>query len=54
VEGIRLAFEGGSFEFDEEVSGRTLFVLTRPEATAVSKEPVPEVDRNRAPAEVER
>jgi hypothetical protein len=29
-EGIRLAFEGGSSEFDEEVSGRTLFVLTRP------------------------
>jgi hypothetical protein len=54
VEGIRLAFEGGSFEFDEEVSGRTLFVLTRPEATAVSKGPVPEVDTNGAPAGVER
>ncbi|HXX22894.1 MAG TPA: hypothetical protein VEO19_07075, partial [Terriglobia bacterium] len=25
---IRLAFEGGSGEFDEEVSGRTMFILT--------------------------
>ncbi len=52
VEGIRLAFEGSSFEFDEEVSGRTLFVLTRPGATAASKAPAPEVDTSR-PDEVE-
>lgn len=30
TEGIRLAFDGGAVEFDEEVSGRTLFLLTRP------------------------
>ena len=29
AEGIKRAFEGGGPEFDEEVSGRTLFVLTR-------------------------
>lgn len=34
VEGIRLAIEGGGVEFDEGVSGRTLFVLTRPGASS--------------------
>jgi hypothetical protein len=34
TEGIRLAFEGGGGEFDQESSGRTLFVLTRPGASA--------------------
>jgi hypothetical protein len=29
TEGIRLAFEDAGMEFDEQVSGRTLFVLTR-------------------------
>jgi hypothetical protein len=52
VEGIRLALQGSSSAFDEEVSGRTLFVLTRPGATA-SKGPTPEVDTNRAPDKVE-
>ena len=33
TEGIRLTFEGGG-EFDQEISGRTLFVLTRSGATA--------------------
>jgi hypothetical protein len=32
TEGIRLALEGGS-EFDQEISGRALFVLTRPGAS---------------------
>ena len=54
VEGIRLAFEGGGVEFDEEVSGRTLFVLTRPGASAASKAPAPEVDTNLAPTEVQQ
>ncbi len=54
VEGIRLAFEGGGVEFDEEVSGRTLFVLTRPGASAAAKAPAPEVDTNPAPAEVQQ
>jgi len=39
TEGIRLAFEGGGIEFDEEVSGRTLFLLTRPGASAAPKAP---------------
>lgn len=54
VEGIRLAFEGAGVEFIEEVSGRTLFVLTRPGASAASKPPAPEIDTNPAPAEVEQ
>lgn len=32
TEGTRLGSEGGSGEFDQEISGRTLFVLTRPGA----------------------
>jgi len=51
VEGIRLAFEGRGAEFDEEISGRTLFLLTRPGASAAAKAPAPEVDANPAPAE---
>jgi hypothetical protein len=51
VEGIRLAFEGGGAEFDEEISGRTLFLLARPGATAAAKAPAPEIDTNPAPAE---
>jgi hypothetical protein len=51
TEGIRLAFEGGGVEFDEEISGRTLFVLTRPGASAAAKAPVPEVDTKPAPTE---
>ena len=40
--------------FAEEVSGRTLFVLRRPAASAPSKAPAPGVDTNPAPAEVEQ
>jgi hypothetical protein len=54
VEGIRLAFEGGGVEFDEEVSGRALFLLTRPGASAAAKAPAPEVDANPAPTEVQQ
>ena len=53
VEGIRLAFEESGLEFDQEVAGRTLFVLTRPAATAASKAPAPEADANHAPDQVE-
>jgi hypothetical protein len=53
VEGIRLTFEGRGVEFDEEVSGRALFLLTRPGVSAAAKAPPPEVDTNPAPAEVE-
>jgi hypothetical protein len=44
TEGIRLAFEGGGVEFDEEVSGRTLFLLTRPGTSAAPKVPPREGD----------
>jgi hypothetical protein len=44
TEGIRLAFEGSGVEFPEEVSGRTLFLLTRPAADPASKAPPREVD----------
>ena len=52
TEGIRLAFQGGGAEFNEEISGRTLFLLTRPGASAAAKAPAPEADANPAPAEV--
>jgi hypothetical protein len=52
TEGIRLAFEGRGVEFDEEISGRALFLLTRPGASAAAKAPAPEVDTKPAPAEV--
>ena len=52
VEGVRLAFEGGGPEFDEEISGRALFLLTRPGASAAAKAPVPQVDTKPTPAEV--
>jgi hypothetical protein len=54
VEGIRLAFEGGGPEFDEEVSGHTLFLLTRPETTAAAKAPAPKADTNLAPSQVQQ
>ena len=54
VEGIRLAFEGRGAEFDEEISGRALFLLTRPGARAAAKAPAPEVDTNAAPTEVQQ
>jgi hypothetical protein len=54
VEGIRLAFEGGGVEFDEETSGRALFLMTRPGATPASKAPAPEVDANLAPTEAQK
>jgi hypothetical protein len=52
VEGIRLAFEGRGVEFDEEVSGRVLLLLTRPGARAAAKAPAPEVDTSPALTEV--
>ena len=53
TEGIRLNFAGGG-EFAEEVSGRALFLLTRPGASPASKAPTPQVDTNLAPAEVQQ
>jgi hypothetical protein len=54
VEGIRLAFEGGGAEFDEEISGRVLFLLTRPGASAAAKAPAPEADTKPSPTEVQQ
>jgi hypothetical protein len=54
VEGVRLAFEGRGAEFDEEASGRALFLLTRPGASTAAKAPAPEVDTNPAPTEVQQ
>jgi hypothetical protein len=54
VEGIRLTLEKGSGEFDEEVSGRSLFLLTRPGASAAAKAPAPEAETNPAPTEVQQ
>ena len=51
TEGIKLAFEGGGIKFDEQASGRTMFLLTRSGASAASKAPVPEVDTYPAPTE---
>jgi len=53
MEGIRLAFERGGLEYDEEVSGRALFLLTRPEASTAAKAPNPDVDTNPVPNEVQ-
>jgi hypothetical protein len=53
AEGIRLAFEGGGVEFNEEISGRVLFLLTRPGASAAAKAPAPAVDTKPAPTEVQ-
>jgi hypothetical protein len=52
TEGIRLAFEGGGVAFDEEVSGHTLFLLTRPAASPAPNSPAPPDATNPAPAEV--
>ena len=54
TEGIRLAFERGGVEFDQELGGRALFLLTRPGASAAAKAPVPKVDTNPAPDEVQQ
>jgi len=54
TEGVRLAFERGDVEFDEEVSGRVLFLLTRPGASAAAKAPGPAVETKPAPAEVQQ
>jgi hypothetical protein len=49
TEGIRLTFEGGGVAFDEEVSGRTMFVLTRTGANLAQNKP-PAMDRQTTPA----
>src|ERR1017187_10027814 len=54
VEGIRLTYEKGGPEFDEEIGGRAMFLLTGPGASAAAKAPAPEVDTNPSPTEAQR
>jgi hypothetical protein len=54
TEGIRLAFSGGGGEFDEEVSGRTMFVLTRPGTSPAAKPPATESETKPPPPEVQQ
>jgi len=55
IEGIRLAFEGGGVEFDEEVSGRTMFILMRPGAhPSPTKPPDTDAEPNPASAELQK
>ncbi len=51
TEGVRLAFEGRGTDFTEEISGRTMFPLTRSRASGASN--APDSTGNRTPAEVE-
>ena len=53
TEGISLTFERGGAQFDQEISGRILFLLTRSGASAAAKVPVPEVVRKPAPPEAQ-
>jgi hypothetical protein len=52
TEGIRLSFEGGGGEFDQEISGRTMFVSTRLAADPTPKMLDSEHKTDPAPAEV--
>jgi hypothetical protein len=54
TEGIGLTFEEGG-EFDQEISGRTMFVLTRAGATSTQKKPPgTEAEPNPLPAHVQQ
>ena len=54
VEGIRLAYEKGGTEFDEEISGRAMFLLTRPGGSAAAKVPAPEAETNPVSTEAQQ
>ncbi len=54
TEGIRLRFEGSGGEFDEEVSGRTMFVLTGPGANPTPKPPTTAGETTPAPTDVQQ
>ena len=54
TEGIRLALEGGGVEYDEEVSGRAIFLLMKPGADTAAKAPAPQAETNPAPTEVQQ
>jgi hypothetical protein len=52
TEGIRLAFEGSGGEFDQEISGRTMFVLTRLGTSPVPKPAATGDETNPAPPQI--
>ncbi len=54
VEGISLALEGGGAEFNEEISGRALFLLMRHGAAAAAIAAVSDVDTKHTPTEVQQ
>jgi hypothetical protein len=54
TDGIRLAFEGGGAAFDEEVSGRTMFVLARLAANPPPKSAATRDETNPAPAQAQQ
>jgi hypothetical protein len=54
TEGIRLTFEGGGAAFDEEVSGRTMFILTRPGTILAANLPATESETKPGPAELQQ
>ena len=54
MEGIRLTLEGAGGDFDEEVSGRTMLILTGPGTIPATKPPAMESETKPAPAETQR
>jgi hypothetical protein len=54
TDGIRLTFEGGDGEFDQEPSGRTMFVLMRLGASPAPKSPTSGDETNPAPAQAQQ
>jgi hypothetical protein len=54
TEGMRLTFEGGGGEFDQEISGRTMFALTRLGANPAPKPPTTGDETNTPPAQAQQ
>ena len=54
TDGITLSFERGGGKFDQEISGSTMFVLTRAGANPAPKLPTAEAEPNPAPADVQQ
>jgi hypothetical protein len=54
TEGIRLSFEGGGGEFDQEIGGRTMFISRRLGASPAPKPPALSGEASAAPAETQR
>jgi len=50
TDGVRLSFEEAGVQFDQEISGRTMFVLTGPGISPTPKPPAPSGEANAAPA----